>query len=120
MPKVTQLKRASWTLAVLLVITILISVFWYFNLFHKLFGAKDFYAVRLVDDETWYGQIMSEDETAITLDHVYHFHDNNFSQLISHDTKRNPPKKIPRQEIISLEILGEQSPILKAIRDYEK
>ncbi len=85
----------------------------------NLFGPPQYFAIELANGETWYGQIASENSESITLSHVYHFHDNNSTQLVTHDDRLDLPKIITRDEIFSLATLSESSPVLKAIRKYE-
>ncbi|MFH0834291.1 MAG: hypothetical protein V2A63_02795 [Patescibacteria group bacterium] len=110
-------KTAIWLLSTSLVLTIVGCLLFCFG--GKFFGQPDYFAVELTDGDTWYGQIANEDENKIILDHVYHFHDNNLKQLVSHSDRFNPPKEIQRSEIISFTLLGESSPVLKAIRKFE-
>lgn len=114
--------RCKKTIAGILSVSILvvvISLLMHLEFFQDLFGPPKVYVIELEDGDRWYGQIAEEDENSIILDHVYHFHENNLNQLISHDSRRNPPKKIERRDIFSIGLLSEASPILKAIREYE-
>ncbi|MFA6458086.1 MAG: hypothetical protein WCV72_01700 [Patescibacteria group bacterium] len=112
-------KSAIGVLSFLLILVIATCFLIHSNFLGNLFGPPQYVAVELADGETWYGQIASENAESITLSHVYHFHDNNSTQLISHDDRLDPPKTITRSEIFSLATLSESSPVLKAIRKYE-
>ena len=110
-------ETAIWLLAISLVLVIIGCLILCFG--KNLFSPPDYFAVELTDGDVWYGQVTSEDENKIILDHVYHFHNNNLKQLVSHSDRFNPPKEIPRNEIISLTLLSESSSVLKAIRKFE-
>lgn len=85
-----------------------------------LFGPSKFYIIELESSEVLYGQIAEEAEDSITFDHIYYFNKENSAQLVSQNPRRNPPREIPRDDIFSLGVLSESSPVLKAIRKYEK
>lgn len=112
-------KTAIGALSSLLILVITLCLIVHSGVIGKLFGPPKYYAVELINGDTWYGQITNEDKEAIALNHVYHFHDNNTTQLVSHDDRLNPSKVITRNEIFSIAVLSESSPVLKAIRKYE-
>lgn len=112
-------KMAISVLSFLLVLVIATCFLIHSGSLGDLFGPPQYFAIELTDGETWYGEIASENAESITLSNVYHFHDNNSTQLVSHDNRLNPPKIITRSEIFSLATLSESNPVLKAIRKYE-
>lgn len=109
-------KKAVGVLSFLLILVIAICLLLHLN----VFGLPKYYAVELLNGEVWYGQIADESEELIVLDPVYHFHGDDHTQLVNQDTKRNPPKEIGRNDIFSIGMLSEGSPILKAIRKFEQ
>lgn len=116
----TQSKKiAIGALLIALILVITTCLFVHLSYFENIFGPIKYYVIELENGETWYGQIESEDNDSITLVSFYHFNENNLAQLVSHDSRLNLPKEISRDDIFSIGMLSESSPVLKAIRKDE-
>jgi len=87
---------------------------------HSEFGSDKYYSVELDNGEIWYGKILASTPEFISLTEVYHFHGDNYTQLISHDPKLRSPKQINRERVISIEALKEGNPVLDAIEKYRQ
>jgi hypothetical protein len=114
MKNLSKIKSFIVPLAIVLAIGVLIIIF----LFTQS-SSGGYYAIQLNDGEIWYGKIVSNDENFLTLDEIYHFHGENFSQLVDHDPRFQEPKQFNQDYIVSVEALAVDSPVLKAIKGHE-
>lgn len=129
----------SWKnifLIIVLAIVLVFSFFYYFDVYrpNKMSQEKEWQAIKLINEEMFYGQIKDIGANPVVVNNVYYNYDQINEErkddkemgnirLVKRGQETHGPTgsmSIISSQILFIEPLGEDSKVLRAILDYEK